>query len=160
MMPMGCWGMSTRSSFMSLPTYLLARCTARRTQSVQKMCSPYTANPKGWTGSDFRITWGHSTFAVTGIAQASCPDSTPLQPAPGTRGPGPALGPLDTVIEWAGPTEASCHLSHLIDKGKQAWEVRIAQGTQLSGNVRAWMGPLMVGLAVASMWPPFLLLCA
>lgn len=56
MMPMGCWGMSTRSSFMSLPTYLLARCTARRTQSVQKICSPYTANPKGWTGSDFRIT--------------------------------------------------------------------------------------------------------
>lgn len=63
MMPMGCWGMSTRSSFMSLPTYLLARCTARRTQSVQKMCSPYTANPKGWTGSDFRITCGNSTRA-------------------------------------------------------------------------------------------------
>lgn len=37
MMPMGCWGMSTRRSFMSVPTYLLARCTALRTQSVQKM---------------------------------------------------------------------------------------------------------------------------
>lgn len=74
MMPMGCWGMSTRSSFMSLPTYLLARCTARRTQSVQKMCSPYTANPKGWTGSDFRITCGRSSFADTDIAQASHPD--------------------------------------------------------------------------------------
>lgn len=86
MMPMGCWGMSTRSIFMSLPTYLLARCTARRTQSVQKMCSPYTASPKGWTGSDFRITCGNRAFTVAGVAGAS---PLPLALAPWPRPLGP-----------------------------------------------------------------------
>lgn len=40
MIPIGCWGMSARRTFMSPPTYLSARNTARRTQSVQKIQSP------------------------------------------------------------------------------------------------------------------------
>lgn len=107
MMPMGCWGMSTRSSFMSLPTYLLARCTARRTQSVQKMCSPYTASPKGWTGSDFRITCGTSTRPITGGLRSPAPT-----PPHGSWPQGRGLLALAQIPgcswEGEGPTETSC----------------------------------------------------
>lgn len=36
-MPMGCWGMSARNTFISAPVYFSARSTALLTQSVQKM---------------------------------------------------------------------------------------------------------------------------
>lgn len=55
--PIGCCGISALNTFMSPPTYLSALRTALRTQSVQKMWSPYTAKPKGCTGSFFRTTY-------------------------------------------------------------------------------------------------------
>lgn len=132
MMPMGCWGMSTRSSFMSLPTYLLARCTARRTQSVQKMCSPYTANPKGWTGSDFRITCGNSAVAV-----------------PASRGP-LADSPLcsrrlaEAPIQSQSGRDVQRHRATSLTElmGRPRLDGEGCAATQLSGNVRAWMGCL------------------
>lgn len=73
---------------MSLPTYLLARCTARRTQSVQKMCSPYTASPKGCTGSDLRITYGDRAGPVMdGIPWATSPVPSPALAAWGLTAP-------------------------------------------------------------------------
>lgn len=57
--PIGCCGISALNTFISPPTYLSALRTALRTQSVQKMWSPYTARPKGCTGSFFRTTYIH-----------------------------------------------------------------------------------------------------
>ena len=138
MMPMGCWGMSTRSSFMSLPTYLLARCTARRTQSVQKMCSPYTANPKGWTGSDFRMTCRDTLSFVRGMALA--PASTPCR-CSGDQWP----GSLDTVTQGE-------------DLQRTANTSLVQLPRKPNGEVRTPHCP--PGSSRSTGRPPFLLLCA